>query len=203
MIRALAFSALVLVAACSKAPAPAAPEPLNSGAWSVVADESRLSFVSVKSNAIAEAHHFTKLSGGVSPEGVAQIDIDLASLETLLEQRNERMREFLFDVQNFPAATVSATLDPNTFATMDVGARTVIPLDLTVDLHGMSAPAMGNAYVTRVGANRVAVESVDPIVVYAATHDLTDGIEELRGLAELDSIAPVAPVTFSLVLERS
>ena len=106
-LRTLAPAALILTAACSQAPAE--PAPLAQGEWSVDAAASSLSYVSVKAGEIAEANSFSGLSGSVTPDGAATVEIDLATIETKVDIRNERMRDIFFEVANHPKATVTAT----------------------------------------------------------------------------------------------
>ena len=67
-------------------------------AWTLNGDDSTLSFISTKAVNVAEIHKFTTLSGGVDDTGnVTGISIALASVDTGIEIRDDRMREMLFD----------------------------------------------------------------------------------------------------------
>lgn len=114
---ATSLAATVLLAGCTQEPAEA---PLD-GAWVLDGDRSQVSFITVKAGQVAEVHHFAELSGSVSADGGATVEIDLASVETNVDIRNERMRDILFQVAEFPQAEVSATLDPAVFAGLSVG----------------------------------------------------------------------------------
>ena len=67
------------------------------GEWKVDPTGSHLGFGSVKNDLIAENHSFKEISGTVSDEGLAQIEVTLASVETLIPIRNERMQKMLFN----------------------------------------------------------------------------------------------------------
>lgn len=183
----------------SKAPAPAAAVAAD---WTLVPDASRLAFVSVKDGDVAETHAFTGLSGGVDAEGAAQVSISLASVATGIDIRNERMRDLLFRVADFPLAEVRAATDPAAFAGLGTGDRTALDLEIEVDAQGMTAVYYAELSVTRLGEDRVAVATSAPILVDAADFGLTEGVDELRWIAGLDSISTAVPVTFDLVLER-
>ncbi len=182
-------------------PAQIASETLG-GDWRVDAAGSRVSFVSVKASEIAEAHHFSDLSGEVSEDGAARIVIGLDSVETAIDIRNERMRQVFFDTATYPEAVVTAQLDLDSFDALEIGARTRSALEANLSLHGADAAITPEVFVTRAAPNRVVVETVDPIIVNAADFNLGDGLAELQSLAGLPSITPDVPVTFSVAFER-
>ena len=82
------------------------------GAWDLQADASTFNFVSVKKDTIGEVLHFKKLSGQIDKNGKAGITIDLNSVDTGVQIRDERMREFLFETGKYPSATYQANVDP-------------------------------------------------------------------------------------------
>ena len=194
------FAAAGLLAACS--PAPAEPDAITKGEWTLDGAASQLSYVSIKAGEIAEVNAFKNLTGSVTSEGAASVTIDLASVSTGVDIRDERMREVFFDVANNPAAEVSAVLDPAPFETLSVGASSASTIEGTVTLKGAEAPFTANVTVTRVGADRVLAVTDAPVILQAGDFGLTDGLAELQELAGLPSISPAVPVTFSLTFER-
>jgi len=73
-------------------------------AWTLDNDSSQVSFVSVKAGDAGEVHRFTEISGGLSADGNASVTIQLASVDTLIPLRDERLREMLFQTDMFPTA---------------------------------------------------------------------------------------------------
>ncbi|MEO0462827.1 MAG: YceI family protein [Pseudomonadota bacterium] len=195
-----ALAPATLLAACTQAPAELTP--LAEGSWSVDAEASSLSYVSVKSGEIAEPNTFSGLSGSVSPDGTAALEIDLASLETGVDIRNERMRDIFFEVADHPAATITAKLDPAAFGALAMGESTVQPLKATLTVKGIEAPVDTKVTVTRIAQDRVLATSTEPVIVYADALELTEGLAQLQELAGLPSITPAVPVTFTIVFER-
>jgi len=185
--------------ACNTAPAEEAP---LSGDWVLSAGESHLSFITVKNGQVAEAHSFSGLSGSVNADGLAELSIDLASVETNVDIRDERMRDLLFDVVEFPAANVSVALDPAAFTGLKTGDSLVQPVVATLNVHGASAEVATDLSVTRLGEGKVNVSTTAPVIVSADSLDLAEGVEELRNIANLDSITGQVPVTFSLTFEQ-
>ena len=80
--------------------------------WTLDNDRSRLSFISTKAGDIAEVHYFKNLSGTLLESGDAQVSVKLASVETLIPIRNQRMQTFLFQSDIFPEATLRTNVDP-------------------------------------------------------------------------------------------
>lgn len=198
---AIAAMMLVIITGCSQAPGDAPPSVTN-GAWSVDGAGSHLSYVSVKAGDVAEANAFKKLSGSVGTDGAAHIDIDLSSVSTGVDIRDERMRDILFNVAQNPKATVSAQLDPTAFAALDVGQSLTQELDATLSLNGLETPVRTQVSVTRVSADRVLAVSNAPVIISADSLNLGDGLAKLQELAGLPSITPVVPVSFSIAFER-
>jgi polyisoprenoid-binding protein YceI len=187
------------------APADSATEaaPLAEGNWTLDAAGSRLSYVSIKAGEVAEANRFDTLAGTVAADGTATLDIDLASVNTGVDIRNERMREIFFDVAGNPKAVVTAKLDPAAFAGLAVGQSITRPFKATVALKGVESPIETEVQVTRVSDNRVIVVPTAPVIISTDMFGLTDELGELRALAQLPSITPAVPVTFTLAFTRA
>ncbi|MEQ8411806.1 MAG: YceI family protein [Erythrobacter sp.] len=192
---------LLALAAC--AGETEAPPPANTGEWQVVPDASRLTYVSVKSGEVLETNRFTGLSGSVSESGTATVTIDLSSLETGVDIRNERMRDLFFEISDYPTATVTAAIDPEAFAELEIGETTAQPLAATLSLKGIEGRFDTQVDVTRTAPDRVVAMSSEPVIVYAEDFGLGPNIEQLREIAGLPSITPAVPVTFALTFERA
>jgi polyisoprenoid-binding protein YceI len=199
----LAALAALSLAACNSAEKTAAPaSETQAKSWSLVSDQSRLSFVSVKAGEIAEVHHFASLTGTVTPAGQASISIPLDSVNTGIELRDDRMRTILFEIANHPTATFTAAIDLAAIGTLAVGEQRRMPLAGQLSLHGLTAPVETQVVVTRAADGKVLVASLDPVVVNAASFGLTAGLAELQKLANLPGITPDVPVSFQLTFTR-
>ena len=206
---ALAAALVLGLTACAEpaadAPKDAATEApsVTEGEWTLDAAGSRLSYVSIKAGEIAEANRFDRLSGSVAGDGTATLDIDLASVNTGVDIRNERMREIFFEVTGNPKASVTAKLDPAAFAGLAVGQSITRPMKATVSIKGVTSDVDTEVLVTRVSEGRVTVVPTAPVIISTDMFELTDELGELRALAQLPSITPAVPVTFSLAFTRS
>jgi polyisoprenoid-binding protein YceI len=199
--RIAALVGLFLTAACTPEQQ-AEPPAVTDAAWTIDSEASELSYVSIKAGEIGETNSFENVSGGVSEDGSATIEIDLSSVSTGVDIRDERMRDIFFGVADNPTATVTATVDPVAFETLQVGQSARTTLDGTLSLRGIEAPFQADVTVTRAGPDRVLAVSDKPIIVDAGRYELLEGLAQLQELAGLDSITPVVPVTFSLAFER-
>ncbi|MEO1135461.1 MAG: YceI family protein [Pseudomonadota bacterium] len=170
--------------------------------WALLSDESRIGFVSVKAGDFPESNYFRELQGSVSASGEAEITIPLDSVETNIDIRNERMRKYLFETETYPTATVSATVDLDAVDNLNIGARKSVDFAGELTLRGATVPFETALTVTRIGENRVLVETTDPIILFTDQFDLMAGIDKLKELAGLPSITPATPVTASIVFER-
>lgn len=171
--------------------------------WQLAGNDSSVNFVSVKKANIAEMHHFKSLSGSISDAGKAQLVIDLASVETNIPIRNERMQQMLFETAKFAKATISADVDAAKLKALKPGQTAAISADVTVDVHGQQQSEKATLQVTGLEAGKLLVTTGAPIVINAGNYKLLEGIEKLRQVAGLDSISPIVPVTAKLVFAQN
>ena len=168
--------------------------------WTLENESSQLNFVSTKASHIAETHTFNELSGAISDDGTAELVIDLASVNTGIGIRDQRMQTMLFDVVSFPNAQIRTRLD---LAALEaLSTPTTLIVDAQLSLAGQTTSVTGKVLVVPMGGNRVSVTTVTPIIVQAASLGLASGVEALREIAGLPSIGYSVPVTFSLTFIR-
>src|SRR5688572_8053740 len=79
--------------------------------WTLDGRASSFFYVTTKAAAVTEVNSFSGLSGGISDEGKASLVIDLETVDTAIEIRDQRMRDLVFQVADFPDATVSVDVD--------------------------------------------------------------------------------------------
>ena len=170
--------------------------------WSLDNSASTLSFVTVKADHVGEVHTFDQLSGSIDDRGNVEIMVELASVNTLIDIRNERMQSMLFETNLFPRAMITGDVDLASFTEMSPGASITAQLEFELDIHGVSNSYNAELIVTRL-ANGVFASTSKPIIVTAASHGLVDGVEALREIAGLPSISRSVPVTFNVVFDES
>lgn len=166
--------------------------------WSVN-DASRVGFVSIKNNVIGENNAFERVSGGISETGAVTVNIDLASVETGVGIRNERLQKMLFNVVNFPQATVSAQLSEQQLMALKSGGSVAQSVSVSVALHGNTVSKQVELAAAKAG-NTVRVTTTQPIVITAAEFGLEAGVAALQQIAGLKAISRSIPVTVDLQL---
>jgi len=172
---------------------------INAQAEWGVADGSSVNYVSIKNNAIAENNRFTSVTGTIGDDGSVQIRIDLSSVETRVDIRNQRMRDMFFEVASHPHALISAQLEAADLAQIEAGAPLEKTLPLTLSLHGSEATLEANLRAVATGG-QLYISTLEPILVSAADFGLDPGVEALREIAGLNAIVSTVPVTVDLKL---
>ena len=173
--------------------------PLTSKAgWVLDESKSEISFISIKNLSIAETHEFRNLSGTLDNEGNLEIKIPLSSVETKIPIRNERMKKMLFETSKFANALITSNIDLSFSKGASVGEIIQRKENFSIDLHGFQQKKEAYVAVTLEKSGVVRVDSIRPIIVNASSHELSAGIDALRVVAKLSSIAESVPVSFNL-----
>ncbi|WP_418358995.1 MULTISPECIES: YceI family protein [Shewanella] len=172
------------------------------GDWQVNQDHSRISFISVKKNDIAEVHHFKQVSGQLTDSGAFSLSINLNSVDTGIQIRDERMQTILFEVAQFPQLKVNATINPQLLFGMKAGDTLTTQVNATVELHGKKQAKTIDVLVAKLSDNKLVISSFAPILVQADEFNLVAGVEKLREIAGLPSISLAVPVSFVLTLAQ-
>ena len=167
--------------------------------WVLNADSSHIAFGSVKKDTVGEVHSFEKISGTVGADGTANIEIDLSSVQTLIDIRNERMMEHVF--KNAHTATLNAQIDMAEVSALAVGASTVVEAAGNIDLAGNMLELEAELFVLRISDMQVMVSTNDMIMLSIADMGLSAGIDKLMELANLPGITRVSPVTLRLIFD--
>ncbi|KKJ76458.1 hypothetical protein WH95_13365 [Kiloniella litopenaei] len=171
--------------------------------WQLDNDSSRLSFGSIKKTSVGESHYFPNLKGRVSAEGKAQVEIELSSVQTGIDIRDDRLKEHVFNVASWPQATVSIDVDIASLTALKPGEMTTLEdVDTKVSIAGNSSDVTSSIVVTRLSPTRIMVQPDFVVMLDAEEFNLESGVEILRELAELSSVSTVVPVNYRFVFDR-
>lgn len=192
-MRKTVFGAVAAIALLA-APAQAADS------WTLSGENSKVAYGSIKKDVIGEINHFTGLSGTVSADGAVEVAIDLTSVETFIDIRNERMIEYVFD--GGPTATLTADLDMDALNAIAPGDAAVIEVEGQLAFGALSVDVYTDMFVARLGEDRVMVTTDEMIMLEAAELEIDSALDKLMALAELPGITRVAPVTLRLMFDR-
>ncbi|MEM7376391.1 MAG: YceI family protein [Pseudomonadota bacterium] len=165
--------------------------------WMLSADDSTVAFGSVKADVVGEVHHFSSMSGSISEAGVVSVEIDVASVETNIGIRNERMREFVFT--NGPKAMLDAQVDMAALKALGVGDTTLVDVAGSVTINGTALDINATFFAAMLAEDTLLVTTADMIMLPIEPAGLTAGVDKLMELAGLPSITRVSPVTLRMV----
>ena len=170
------------------------------GHWTLDNDASQLSFVTVKADNVGEVHTFDLMSGEIEDSGELSITVELASVNTLIPIRNERMQAMLFETSVFPEANISASVDIDALGDMDAGDSRSMQVEFQLSLHGNTNSYTADVMVVRLEGGLMAT-TTKPIIINADSYQLAQGVEALREVAGLPRISNAVPVSFTVVFE--
>lgn len=170
--------------------------------WQVDNEKSTLSFISVKKNSIGEIHTFKQVSGMATKDGEVKFAIDLMSVATGIEIRDQRMKNFLFETDKFATATFSGHVDGEVLNGLAIGQVAALTLQGGISLHGHTQKISLPVKVIKLASGDLSVHNIKPLIIQAEQYALTKGLMKLQELASLPSISSVVPVSFSLYLTK-
>jgi len=169
--------------------------------WSLDNEFSRVSFVSVKKNSIGEAHYFKNISGKLTDTGNFTVNIHLASVETLIPIRNERIAKHLFKTNLFPTLNLHADLSKY-LPDLKIESSTILKIPASITLNDMTKNILIEVLVTQQNNGNFLVSSFMPVIINPVDFNLTAGLNKLQALANLPSITHSVPVSFTLTLQK-
>ena len=171
--------------------------------WQLDNDASTLSFVTIKADHVGEVHTFDLLTGEIDDEGNAEITIELISINTLIPIRDERMQNLLFETSLFPEANLTAQLDIDQFAELEIGRSAQATISFDLSMRDQSNTYQAEVQVTRLADDGIQATTLKPVIVVANSFDLVSGVEALREVAGLPSISNAVPVNFTVVFHST
>ena len=166
--------------------------------WKLDNTNSSINFVSIKNDSVGEVHSFASLAGSIGATGDIEVAVILDSVETLVEIRNERMRELLFETVTFPSAQITARVDPATMAAALDGGVVTVTLPVTLSLHGQEKTLSVVVVATGDSDSSLRVVTARPVVINASDFGLGQGVTALKNIAGLQSISNAVPITLDL-----
>jgi polyisoprenoid-binding protein YceI len=173
--------------------------------WAIDPAQSSLTFVTTKAGqpgvmGIIETQTFKRFSGGLDKSGRISLVIDLASVDTGVEIRDERLRTMLWNVKATPQALFTAQLPANMTTVSSSAAMQSIDLAGQLQMAGQTKPVTSSLRVSKTAQGQLLVTTRQPILINSNDFGLKAGVEALREIMGLGFLAASAPVTFTLTL---
>jgi polyisoprenoid-binding protein YceI len=163
--------------------------------WQLNTQQSAFSFLTTKNSDHTEEHTIQFGSGQVDQQGQVSLKLDLATVDTMIPIRDQRLRDILFEVAEFPQAIITAQLEPQ----MPLLEPFTLPVNL--NLHGQQKQVTTRLLIQSVGEQLV-VTNFEPVVVNGKDFGLDPAINQLTRIAGLRSINYEVLVDFKLVFEK-
>ena len=193
LLKALSISALIALSGCGEDKGKE-----HVGQWQLDAKQSELHFSSTKNGEITEKHQFKAFGAEVNTEGTFTLTIDLTSVDTGIEIRDERMQKHLFMTDKTPKATVTGQI---TSKDLPADSKTK-KLSVELDLVGKKTDFEAEVMIKRINADTISIETAKPIILSAENLGLKAGVDKLQEIAGLNSISDEVPVTFSFTMNK-
>ena len=175
----------------------------HAAGWSLSAEDSKVAFGSIKKDKVGEVHHFSGLAGSVGEDGMASVEIDVTTLETWIDIRNERMLNHVFNAEKFPKVKISAQIDMDDVAKLAPGESETVTTEATLSFAGHDLNVETDLFVLAVGGGKVLVTTDEMLMVSAEELQISAGIDKLMELAKLPSITRTSPVTLRLMFTKN
>ena len=169
-------------------------------AWTSVSDQSSIAFGSIKKDVAGEVNHFENVMATVSEDGKVEIKIDLTSLETNIDIRNERMAEHVF--KGNAEATIVGEIDMDEVKEIAPGDTGLVDIEAVLMLAGLEVEIEAEMLVAPLSPNRVLVTTSDFIFVSTADLGIDEGVDMLMSLAKLPGITRTTPISVRMVFEK-
>lgn len=169
-------------------------------AWTSVGDQSSIAFGSIKKDVAGEIHHFENVMATVSEDGKVEIKVDLTSLETNIDIRNERMAEHVF--KGNAEATIVGEIDMDEVKEIAPGDTGLVDIEAVLMLAGLEVEIEAEMLVAPLSPNRVLVTTSDFIFVSTADLGIDEGVDMLMSLAKLPGITRTTPISVRMVFEK-
>ncbi len=170
--------------------------------WTLDPAQSQLRFVSVKNAVVAEVHKFTQLTGNWADDGKVTVNIPVATLDTMIPIRNERMLEHLFKANTFPNISAAAMIAPQLTSDLMVGGSMQYSTDLRLTLLDQTQTLPVQLTLTKLSADKIQASTTAPVLVNSSAFKLDGGVRQLQQIAKLNDISLLVPVTFNVVFQR-
>lgn len=171
-----------------------------------VSNDNAITFLTTKVNqenaSITEQSSFQNSQARLDESGNFILEIDLNSVQTNVEIRDERLRDWVFQTDKFAQAKVSATLDVKALEQLAVGEVLKLQQPLVLDVHGEQVDLQADLAIQKVAEDKLMVSTLSPVIVDTSAVNMKDGVAELVKVMALSSIVQQVPVSFNAQFVR-
>jgi hypothetical protein len=165
--------------------------------WTLSPDDSLVAYGSIKANVVGEVNKFNSIEGDISEGGLATVTIDLASVDTKVDIRNQRMIQYVFG--DSTKAVLTATIDMAVINALSVGDSTVLEVEGVLNFLGNDIDVDTNFFVAKLAESKILATTESMVMIPTEQLGVNAGVDKLMELAKLPSITRVTPVSLRFV----
>ena len=166
--------------------------------WTLDNQQSAFYFTFTKNTHLATTATFEQLKGDISDNGEASLYIDLASLESGIVKRDNRLRDLFFRVADFPMAEVSVRLSNRIKKKFVRGKTAPIKVSAKVIMNGKQVRMRPELSVYEHENGDIEVSSVQPVLMDAFAFGYAEQVQTMIDLAGVNNISKTVMVNFRL-----
>lgn len=171
----------------------------DNAAWE--SDNNHISFLSIKvnqqKNSITEQSAFTSSKAMLDKDGMFTLTIDLNSVKTNIDIRDQRLKDWVFETAQFGTATVSGKVDADAVNKLAVGETLKLEQPLELDIHGQKVKLQAELNVQRSAEDKIMVNTLTPVILDTKAMKMEKGVMQLVEVMALSSIVEQVPVSFA------
>lgn len=166
--------------------------------WEVA--DAGITFLSSKINkqlgSVTEQSRFTASQAVLAKDGAFKMEVDLGSVNTGIDIRDQRLKDWVFETAKFAKATVTGQVDAEAVGKLAVGETVNLKQPLVLDIHGKQINLEADLTVQRISADKIMVSTLNPVLLDVKAMDMTGGVAKLVEVMGLSSIVEQVPVSF-------
>lgn len=170
------------------------------------AADASVGFLSSKINkqlgSITEQSRFTASKATLDKQGAFKMEVDLGSVNTGIEIRDQRLKDWVFEVAQFAKADISGQVDAAAVNKLALGETLRLKQPLKLDIHGQTLDLEADLSVQRVSADKIEVATLSPVLLDIKQMNMEKGVAQLVEVMGLTTIVGQIPVSFHAEFTR-
>ena len=167
--------------------------------WQLVPDDSIVAYGSIKANVAGEVNTFNKIEGAIVADGQAMISIELTSVNTNVDIRNQRMIKYVFGDNT--KAVLTTQLDMEAIKALSIADTATMEVEGVLSFLGEDIDVDTNFFVVKLSDSKILATTDSMIMMQTEELGVNAGLDKLMELAKLPSITRVSPITLRFVFE--
>lgn len=153
-------------------------------------------------NSVTEQSRFTASQAVLGKDGGFKMEVDLSSVNTGIEIRDQRLKDWVFETAKFAKANVTGTVDVDAVSKLAVGETINLKQPLVLDIHGKQLNLEADLAAQRISADKIMVSTLSPVLLDIKAMDMVGGVAQLVEVMGLSSIVEQVPVSFNAEFTR-